>query len=523
MNPYENDPGSGYAQDPQSGDSQNPQTNPHPQDVNNSQSVPDGTCHQTDARQVSYGSDARGNVPPQQHRSPYENSPYANSPYMHTPPHQDTWGNPTYPPQPPKQKKPKGSNPWGKRILAGVLAVALVAAGSGITAASLNSHFNTAIANLRPESEGQIKELKKQLAAQSAAAGAPSSGPLTPSQVYAKNVSSVVAISSVVGQNRSGQVATSTGSGFILSPDGYVATNCHVVEGAMSITVTTGDNTQYEAKLLGKDPSNDVAVLKVEAQDLPAVTIGNSNDLLIGDMVVAIGNPLGELTATQTVGYIGGKDRIIATGGVPINMLQTDAAINSGNSGGPLFNMKGEVVGITTAKYSGTTGSGASIEGIGFAIPIDDVLGIMKDLAVHGYVTGPYLGVSVRDVDPQIANAYGIPLGAYVVEVVEDASADRAGLQAKDIIIAVDDKKIESSNDLIRTLRHYKPGDTITVKYSRSGAEATTQMTLDEKPQQPTAPAAEAQPAPAPSQGDLDEFYEYFDRFFGDFFGVPHP
>ena len=146
----------------------------------------------------------------------------------------------------------------------------------------------------------------------------------------------------------------------------------------------------------------------------------------------------------------------------------------------------------------------------------------MKDLAVHGYVTGPYLGVSVRDVDPQIANAYGIPLGAYVVEVVEDAGADRAGLQPKDIITAVDDKKIESSNDLIRTLRHYKPGDTITVKYSRGGAEATTQLTLDEKPQQPT-PAAEAQPAPAPSQGDMDEFYDYFDRFFGDFFGVPHP
>ena len=462
--------------------------------------------------------------------SPYANSPYANSPYMnqnYQPPHQDTWGNPTYAPKPPKEKKPKSDHPWGKRVLSGVLAVALVAAGSGITALCLNNSWNNTMADMRQDYDKQIGVLEKKI--QSAAQGgiiaspAGPDGALTPSQVYAKNVSSVVAISSNMGMNRMGQTAMATGSGFILSPDGYIATNCHVIDGAVSISVITGDNTEYEAKLLGKDPTNDVAVLKVEAQGLPAVKIGSSNDLLIGDMVVAIGNPLGELTATQTVGYIGGKDRTVTTGEAAIYMLQTDAAINSGNSGGPLFNMKGEVIGITTAKYSGTSGGGASIEGIGFAIPIDDVLGIMKDLVEHGYVTGPYLGVSVKDVDPQIAAAYNIPLGAYIVEVVEGASADRAGIEEKDIIVKLGDQEIKNSNDLIRALRHLKAGESVTMVYNRSGAEHTATIELDEKPQQIAAPEEKPQEEAAPSQGDYEDFEEYMDRFFHDFFGVPRP
>ena len=464
---------------------------------------------------------------PRHRESPYADSPYAGSPYMN---HnsQDTWGNPVYPPRPPKQKKPRGSNPWGRRVLAGVLVAALVAAGSGITALCLNNHWSNTMADIRQENESRIAQLESQIqdASRTAISSTPAAanGTLTPSQVYARNVSSVVAISSTLGQNAMGQTAMATGSGFILSPDGYVATNCHVVQDAVSVSVITGDNKEYPATVLGKDPNNDVAVLKIEAQGLPAVTIGSSNDLLIGDMVVAIGNPLGELTATQTVGYIGGKDRTVTTGGAVINMLQTDAAINSGNSGGPLVNMKGEVVGITTAKYSGTSGGGASIEGIGFAIPIDDVLGIMKDLAVHGYVTGPYLGVSVRDVDPQIASTYGIPLGAYLVDVVEGASADRAGLQSKDIIVKLGEYTIEYSNDLIRALRHFKAGETVTVVYIRGGAEHTASMELDEKPQQPSAPAVPAESEPQESYvPSEDEFQKYLDKFFRDFFGVPHP
>ena len=185
------------------------------------------------------------------------------------------------------------------------------------------------------------------------------------------------------GQNG---ISVSTGSGFIVTKDGYVVTNQHVVDGKGSITVITTDGTEYPAVLVGADEANDVALLKVDALNLRPVTLGSSAELIVGDQVAAIGNPLGTLTSTLTVGYVSAKERDVTTDGFAINMLQTDAAINSGNSGGPLFNMRGEVVGITTAKYSGTSASGASIEGVGFAIPIDDVMDILPDLANYGYV-----------------------------------------------------------------------------------------------------------------------------------------
>ena len=470
-----------------------------------------------------------GNIPPRGH-SPYENSPYASSPYMNQPPQQDAWGNPvsggSKPPKPPRPHKTSKANPWGKRILAGALTLVLVAAGCGITALGVNSHWQKVNERNQAELQQQVQDLQKQIreSAQAASGGSVAPGEaLTPAQVYAQNVSSVVAISSTMAPNALGQVGASSGSGFILSADGYVVTNHHVINGATKVSVITGDNTEYPAKVVGKDPANDVAVLKIDAHDLPAVTIGSSNDLLIGDMVVAIGNPLGELTATQTVGYVCGKDRTVATGGAAINMLQTDAAINPGNSGGPLFNMKGEVIGITTAKYSGTTGSGASIEGIGFAVPIDDVLGIIHDLVEFGYVTGGYLGISVRDVDPQIASVYSIPMGAYVVEVVPGFCAEKAGLQPKDIIVQVEDSVIRNSNDLIRVLRKYDAGDEISVTVSRAGAEKTLSMELDEKPQQGTTPTSDSELPPEaqqqlPREGDFDEWFEYFDKFFNDFF-----
>jgi serine protease Do len=233
---------------------------------------------------------------------------------------------------------------------------------------------------------------------------------LTPGQVYAQNKKSVVAISCSAKVNQYGQIGTvtSSGSGFVLTEDGYVITNYHVIEGAEIVNVITYDGTEYRAMVKGYDANNDLAVLKVDVEGLPAAKIGSSNDLIIGDMVVAIGNPLGELTSTQTVGYISGKDRDVSTDGTLINMLQTDAAINPGNSGGPLFNMKGEVIGITTAKYSGTTSSGATIEGIGFAIPIDDVTKMIADIMAYGYVTGAYLGVSVADIDLYLVVAHRI-------------------------------------------------------------------------------------------------------------------
>lgn len=306
---------------------------------------------------------------------------------------------------------------------------------------------------------------------------------MSASQIYEKNIHSVVAVtctvmSGGVGQNYQG---TSAGSGFIISEDGFIVTNYHVVEGATSVTVTLFDGTKYSCQVRGYDATNDVAVLKAEATGLTPVTIGKSSELKVGDPVVAIGNALGTLSFSLTVGNISGMDREITTEGTILNMLQTDTAINSGNSGGPLFNAKGEVIGITTAKYSGTTSSGASIEGISFAIPMDDVIGMIRDLRDHGYVTGPYLGVVVSDVD-SAAHAYGVPAGAFIHEVSPGYCAEKAGLQAGDIIIKMGDYEVTGLNSLTRTLRNFKAGDTVTLLVWRSGAKIELTVTFDEKP-----------------------------------------
>ena len=392
-------------------------------------------------------------------------------------------------------KVPKGKKIL-KRVIAGVLILALTAAGA--FAGTVWVNFRWADETKRNEQiiiqlERKIAELEEKIQDNSytgngnSISGTPNTsadGGLTPAQVYARNIKSVVAISSTITTGSYGQISqsTSAGSGFILSQDGYVVTNYHVVEGATSMKVTTYDETQYEAKLVGYDSANDIAVLKIEAQGLQPAVIGSSDDLIVGDQVAAIGNPLGELTSTLTVGYISAINRDITTEGTVINMLQTDAAINSGNSGGPLFNMKGEVIGITTAKYSGTTPSGAAIEGIGFAIPIDDVIKKITDLQQYGYITGAYLGVSVRDVDRDVAEYYGIPMGVYVADVVKGYCAYEAGVRAKDIIVALGDYEITCLNDLSKALGNYAGGDITTITVWRSGVEITLEITLDAKP-----------------------------------------
>lgn len=340
---------------------------------------------------------------------------------------------------------------------------------------------------------------------------------LTPGQVYAQNKNAVVAISCSTKVSQYGQMgtATSSGSGFVLTDNGYVITNYHVIESADIVSVITYDGTEYRAMVKGFDANNDLAVLKIEAQGLQHVTLGSSSDLIIGDMVVAIGNPLGELTSTQTVGYISGKDRDVSTDGTVINMLQTDAAINPGNSGGPLFNMKGEVIGITTAKYSGTTSSGASIEGIGFAIPIDDVTKMISDIMAHGYVTGAYLGVSVVDLDEYTASIYGLPIGARVAEVVKGSCSEKAGIQVGDIITMMGGHTVENYNDLARALRSFEAGDTTTITVFRGGREIVLTITLDEKPNGNQAVPDENGEIPMPSEGSYDEWYEYFYRRYG--------
>ena len=363
-------------------------------------------------------------TPPQQPaEQPYLNtgagrkeSPYANSPYeMHHTPRQEYHYQPqTEPPvKPKKEKKPR--KPVGRKIFAVILALVLVAGSCMATSAFMSHRFNNMMEDMVQSHTEEMSKLQDQINGMNTNRGGitvPTDGTaMTPAQLYATQVNSVVAISTTI-QSGYGS-GHSSGSGFILSEDGYIITNYHVVEDATDIDVVMHDGNEYPAELVGKDSSNDLAVLKIDAADLPAVTLGSSNDLVIGDMVVAIGNPLGELASTQTVGYVSGIDREVSTSGsiTTISMIQTDAAINPGNSGGPLFNMYGEVIGITTAKYSGTTGSGASIEGIGFAIPIDDVEPLIKDLIDFGYVTGAYMAVTVQDTDSESAAMFGIPTG----------------------------------------------------------------------------------------------------------------
>ncbi len=450
-------------------------------------------------------------------------SPFADSPYV-------TWDRGGYrqntsgwqQPPAPKAKKPKRakSGTW-KKIVAAAAAVVILAGSCGLTALAVNSRWEKETARMQSAFDQKLDALEKQVSSLpssgTSVSGSPVAAPeggLTPSQVYAQNVKSVVAINNQATTNIYGQVTetASSGSGFILTEDGYIVTNYHVIAGASRLTVITADKTEYDATYVGGDESNDVALLKIDATGLPAVTIGSSDDLIVGDQVVAIGNPLGELTNTQTVGYVSAKDRDVATDGRVISMIQTDAAINPGNSGGPLFNMKGEVVGITTAKYSGTTSSGASIEGIGFAIPIDDVLPIIEDLQSYGYVTGAYLGVMVRDMDESTAKMFNLPMGAYVESVTEGYCAERAGVQAKDIIIGLGSTEIASRTDLTRALRKLEPGDTTTLTVYRSGQQLSLSITLDERPREDA-----EEPAANPSMpgGSIEDFYDFFDRYFG--------
>lgn len=427
------------------------------------------------------------------------------------------------PPVPVKKETSRAGKVW-LAVLAGMLAVALIITSCAITAAAVNSRWEKQTSLMTQSFNDKINALQEQIRTTPGLSGisvsgsplASAEGSLTPGQVYAQNVGSVVAISNRgTTTNFYGQVSetASSGSGFIISSDGYVISNYHVIEGATTLTVITYNGSEYPASVIGYDASNDVSLLKIDAEGLTPVVIGSSSNLIVGDQVAAIGNPLGELTSTLTVGYVSGVDRTISTDGTVINMLQTDAAINPGNSGGPLFNMKGEVVGITTAKYSGMTSSGASIEGIGFAIPIDDVIGMVEDLKNYGYVTGAYLGVMVRNMNEETAALYSLPVGSYVDSVNQGSCAEAAGIQAKDIIVNMGGYDVTCNTDLTRALRKFKAGDTTTITVFRSGREIILQITLDEKPHDE--PVEETTPVnEMPQNGSYEEWYNYFAPFF---------
>ena len=333
---------------------------------------------------------------------------------------------------------------------------------------------------------------------------------MTPAEVYAANVNSTVGITTSVTTNFWGFQTTSaaSGSGFILTADGYVLTNYHVIESSNSISVTLYDGKSYDAVLIGYDESSDIAVLKIDAEGLTPVVLGDSDNLNVGDSVVAIGNPLGELTFSLTSGAVSALNReITLSNSVTMNLIQTDCAINSGNSGGALFNLYGEVIGITNAKYSGS-GSGASIDNIGFAIPINHVRGIVESIIENGYVAKPYIGVNVSDVSEETMG-YGLPAGAAVKAVSEDSPAEKAGLQVNDIITAVNGKEISGRTGLSEAVSAASVGDTLTLTVYRQGNTISVDVTVGEQIQSALANEDNRQSEQQSGYGSLPDFFGF--------------
>lgn len=312
--------------------------------------------------------------------------------------------------------------------------------------------------------------------------------PMTDAELYAANVNSVVSINitATSDPNFFGQTTQTAGagSGFILTPDGYIVTNYHVVGDADTVKVTLYNGDSYDAQYIGGDEDYDIAVIKIEATDLPNVTLGNSDSLNVGDHVLAIGNPLGELTFSMSEGIASSVNRAIDVDGTPFNMIQVTAAINPGNSGGPLFNSYGEVIGIVSAKYSSY--SNTTVEGIGFAIPINDVLSLVKDIMTNGYVTNKaYMGITPQTMNAQMAQQYryDVTEGVFVCSVDPDSAADKAGLKLGDVITKMDDKTISSYEDLVAAKKSYSAGDTVTLTVYRGGETIEVPLTFDAAPE----------------------------------------
>ncbi len=302
------------------------------------------------------------------------------------------------------------------------------------------------------------------------------------SQITEEVADTVVEITTEVMSTNSfyGQyISQGAGSGVIISSDGYIVTNNHVIDGATSITVTLRDKTTYDAELVGTDSIVDVALLKIDAKDLKAATFGDSDSLKVGDKAVAIGNPLGQLGGTVTDGIISALDRDVVIDGETMNLLQTDTAINPGNSGGGLFDGQGALVGVVVAKSSGE-----EIEGLGFAIPINDVIDILDDLKEHGYVRGRVaMGVQLIDLTNEMYAMYyygNDEAGCYVYSVEFDSAAYKAGIQQGDRIVSVDGKKISTSSEVEDALEGKKVGDKVKLELERGSKTATIELELGE-------------------------------------------
>ena len=326
---------------------------------------------------------------------------------------------------------------------------------------------------------------------------------MTGAEIYEMACPQVVGITTdVVMYNYFGQPSTTpvSGSGFIIRSDGYIVTNYHVIENAVvsgyEVMVHLYGGESHPATIVGYEPANDVAVLKIDAENLSAAALSDSDHMRVGESLYAVGNPLGELSYTMTSGMLSALDREIQTdANTKINMFQFDAAVNSGNSGGPVYNSNGEVVGIVTAKYSST-----GVEGLGFAIPINDALLIINELIENGYVSGKAsLDVSVRTTEQTFVEYYNTPQGVYVMEVQQGGAADNAGIKIGDIIIKLNDTDIPSYNELRSAIRNFKAGDSAVITVYRGGENIELSVTFSESKPQVQQPQSN-QPQQAPQQ-----------------------
>ena len=377
--------------------------------------------------------------------------------------------------KPPKKRRKHSGGRIARSAVALVLAAAMGFAG-GFVGARVGNAGNKVV----------IQQVERTDSGAASGTTVASSG-MTTSQVSEMVSPSVVVITteqvvysqwSWYGQN---QVESGAGSGVIISSDGYILTCAHVVSGASQITVTIGD-TDYTATVVGEDDTSDVAVLKIDATGLTPATVGDSDSLSVGDSVLAVGNPLGELGGTVTSGIVSALNRSVTIQGTSstntMSLIQMDASVSPGNSGGGLFNMNGELIGLVNAKSSSS-----DAEGLGFAIPINDAIQVAQDLLENGYVSGrPYMGITyIAVTDAQTAaqlnvNAYGV----YVVDVVQGGPADKAGLKAGDRIVSIDGTEIAQKDDLGTLMQQHTAGD-LSITVARDGQMQTVSLTLGEK------------------------------------------
>ncbi len=384
-----------------------------------------------------------------------------------------------------KEKKEKTSRtPWGAMI-AIALVCAILGGGIGAAATALvttdGSVVSTSSSSAVSSDSGTVINTSShtnEVILNEVEAGEE----MTAAEVYASNVNATVGITTSITTNYFGYTTTSaaSGSGFIISSDGYILTNYHVIEDSSKITVSLYNGESYTATLVGYDENNDIAVLKIEAEGLSTVTLGDSDSLNVGDSVVAIGNPLGELTFSLTAGVVSALNRSITlSNDVTMELIQTDCAINSGNSGGALFNMYGEVIGITNAKYSSSgSSSEASIDNIGFAIPINTVKEIVYSIIETGTYEKSYIGVTVTDVTTSVYYSTGITSGAVVYSVTEGAPADEAGLEVGDIILKADDTEITGASSLSSYVASLEVGDELVLEVYRDGETRVIVVTV---------------------------------------------